>query len=232
MTDTRDLASLLATTSPTASTGVSTPTELGFHQGRVLDWDAAAGTNRVEVGGNVMVNLAGIVSSDNLVLHSGDLIGILRFRSTYFILGRISARPAFSGFVIPVPMTSSFESNRVSGTAGSVQQQLRLDASQLFGSDKQIYEGRLCASSGRVRIDGVWGNLSGTQSVTYNLKVGGATVGTWVTTNQLLVGPPPNLATFDVSNRVGQPFVKIEITAQSTVNNADQIACHLLGLYQ
>lgn len=231
MTDPRDLASLLATTSPTASTGVAMPTELGFHQARVLDWDAAAGTNRVEVGGKVLVNVAGIVSSDNLVLHAGDLIGILRFRSTYFILGRISTRPAFSGFVIPVPMTPSFESNRVSGTAGSAQQTLRLDASQLI-TEKQLYEGRLCASSGRVRIDGIWGNLSGTQSVTYNLKVGGSTVGTWVTTNQLLVGPPPNLATFDVSNRVGQPFVKIEITAQSSVNNADQIACHLLGLYQ
>jgi hypothetical protein len=232
VTNVEDLATLIESSSPFASNGTTRVPELGFHQGRVLDWDAAAGTNRVEVATTVMVNLPGIVSSDNLVLHPGDLVGILRFRSTYFILGRISARPAFSGFVIPVPMTPSFESNRVSGTAGTVQQQLRLNASQLFGSEKQIYEGRLCASSGRIRVDGIWGNLSGTQSVTYNLKVGGSTVGTWVTTNQLLVGPPPNLATFDVSNRVGQPFVKIEITAQSTVNNADQIACHLLGLYQ
>lgn len=226
-----DLAKLVEVSSVTASAGTAREPELGFHQGQVLDWDAAAGTNRVAVAGTILVNLPGIVSSDNLVLHPTDLVGILRFRSTYFLLGRISARPAFSGFVIPVPMTPSFESNRTSGTAGTATTQLRLDASVLF-TEKQIYEGRLCASSGRVRVDGVWGTLSGAQTITYRLKVAGSTVGTWTTVNQLVVGPSPDAATFNVSNVVGQPFVKIEITAQSSVNNADQIACHLLGLYQ
>lgn len=229
--DVVDLAKLLAATSTTASSGLAQQPEFGFHQGTVAAWDASTGTNQVAIAGSIIVDVPGIVSSDNLVLHVGDVVILLRYRSTYFILGRVSVRPAFAGFIVPVPMTQGFESNRVSGTAGAANQQLRLDASQIF-AESTIWEGRLCASSGRIRVDGIWGNLSGTQAVVYRMKVGGSMVGSWITSNGLTVGPISNFGTFDVSSRVGQQFVKIEITAQSTVNNADQIACHLLGLYQ
>lgn len=232
--DTRSaIAEALTTSNVLAASGLNVPPELGFHQGRVIEWNAATGTNRIAISGNEFVDIPGIISSDNLVLHSGDLVAILRYHSTYFIIGRISVQPAFSGFVIPVPMFAAFESTRISGTVGNAATQMRLNASVLFGTDRQIWEGRLCASSGQVRVDGIWGNLSGTQAVTYKLKVNGVTIGQWTTANGLTVGPsPPSLATFSVSNVVGQPFTRIEITAQSTVNNGDQIACHLLGIYQ
>jgi hypothetical protein len=214
------------------TSGFQTPPELGFHQGVVISWDAATGTNRISVSGTEMINVPGVVNSDSLVLHAGDRIAIIRYLSTYFIIGRVSTRPSFSGFLIPVPMTPTFESVRISGTAGAAQNQLRLNASSVFGGDTQIWEGRLCSSSGRVRVDGVWGTLSGGQTLTYKLKVDGVTVGTWVTFSQLIVGPLPEFATFDVSNKIGRQFVRIEITVQSSVNNTDLVACQLLGLYQ
>lgn len=90
MTDPRDLASLLATTSPTASTGVGTPTELGFHQGTVLEWNSITHASVINVAGSLIKDMGIVVTGESLLLLPGDTVGIIRFRSTYFLLGRIA----------------------------------------------------------------------------------------------------------------------------------------------
>lgn len=225
----RDVTTLLAAAAAAARGG----NQVSFRKGVVRSWDAAAGTNVIEVGGAEVPDVPTLLSGDSLVLQPGDVVGLLRTHTSYFVVGRVASPGGFAGFVVPVPLTPSFESVRLSGTAGAASTQLRLPASALFGVETQIYEGRLCASSGRVRFDGVWGTLSGSQVITYRCRVGGTLVGTWTTPAVgPLAGPAPELATFNVADRIGQPFVKIELTAQSSVNNGDLVACHLLGAYQ
>lgn len=87
-----DLAELLARggTDPRSSASdLRGEPELGFHQGRVVDWDQVTGTNRVEVAGTILADLPALNISDMVIVGPGDLVGILRFRSTFFILGRI-----------------------------------------------------------------------------------------------------------------------------------------------
>lgn len=230
MTAQRNLAQLFAATSPYTSSGLANQPELGFHQGVITLWSPSTGTNAVSIAGSVITDVHILVTGDSMVLSVGDKVGILRFRSMYFILGRITDPGGFAGFLVPVPMFQMFESVRGSGTASAISQ-LRVSASTIF-TERGIWEGRLCASSPQLRVEGIWGNLSGTQSVTYRIYVGGTLIGSWTTINQLLVGPIDSAGTFNIADRIGQPFVKIEITAQSSVNNADLIACHLLGMYQ
>lgn len=230
MSASRDLAKLLTAASPFTSTGTAQQAELSFRQGIISAWDAAAGTNTVHVGGTNIHNVAVLVTGDSLVLGVGDLVGLLRFKQTYFILGRITEPSGFSNFLIPVPMYPMFESTRTSGTASNINT-LRVSASTIF-TEQSIWQGRLSASSPFVRVSGIWGNLTGTQAVTYRLYVNAVLIGSFTTSGGLVVGPTDSLATFSIANFVGQPFNSILMTAQSTVSNADLIACHLLGMYQ
>ena len=62
--------------------------EVGFRQGVVEVWNPAGNTNIVNVGGTLIPDVLylGIVDSS---IGVGSVIGLLRYRSTYFILGRI-----------------------------------------------------------------------------------------------------------------------------------------------
>lgn len=72
---------------------------LQFHQGTVLEWDAIAGTNKIDVLGVEMDDLPSLIGSEVGLIRPDDRVGLLRFQSTYFVLGRIefpgSAQRAF-----------------------------------------------------------------------------------------------------------------------------------------
>lgn len=61
-----------------------------FHKGRVLAWDAIAGTNTVRVLGADMPNLPVVPNVDVGVLRRDDDVAVLRVRNTYYVLGRLT----------------------------------------------------------------------------------------------------------------------------------------------
>jgi hypothetical protein len=88
----------LATTSPLAAlltaagAGGSQPlAELGFHQGTVVEWDPLTGTNVIEVLGAPIEDVPVLTTGDNVLLTVGNQVAVLRYRSKYFVLGRITA---------------------------------------------------------------------------------------------------------------------------------------------
>jgi hypothetical protein len=76
-----DLAPYMA--SPTA------PTD-GYHQGVVEAWDSIAGTNRVSIAGQAIDNLPVVTTSDSIMLAPGDVVIVLKFQFSFFILGRVA----------------------------------------------------------------------------------------------------------------------------------------------
>lgn len=68
--------------------------DMGFRQGVVLAWDPQLGTNTIDVGGTQLDNLPTLAAS-TISLAVGDVVGLIRFKSTYFIAGRIA--PAGGG---------------------------------------------------------------------------------------------------------------------------------------
>lgn len=68
--------------------------EVGFGQGVLLSWDSTSGSNTVQLGGATLTDLP-MLAASTIQLAAGDVVGLLRVRSQYFILGRIS--PAGGG---------------------------------------------------------------------------------------------------------------------------------------
>lgn len=91
--------------------------ELGFHQGIVVSWNNNTGANTIKISGSNFSNLPILNTSEASSLNSGDLLGVLRYRHQYFILGRIAipgslvfgasaiafsaAHSSLSNFVVP-----------------------------------------------------------------------------------------------------------------------------------
>lgn len=65
--------------------------DVGFRQGIITAFDAEAGTNTVVVGGTELHDLQVLSASGTIFLYPGDIVGIYRFQSTYFIMGRIAS---------------------------------------------------------------------------------------------------------------------------------------------
>jgi hypothetical protein len=69
--------------------GRETQPPLAFHQGVVVAWDAIAGTNKVRVLGEDMDDLPSLIGSEVGLVRAGDVVGLIRFQNTMFVLGRI-----------------------------------------------------------------------------------------------------------------------------------------------
>lgn len=63
--------------------------DVGFAQGTVVSWDEATGSNVVNVKGTNLVNLPALNIGEFAILQESDVVGLLRFKTSYFILGRI-----------------------------------------------------------------------------------------------------------------------------------------------
>lgn len=66
------------------------PAEVGFHQGLIQTWDATTGENTVLVNGALVSDLPILNTGEAVALRAGHVVGLLRFQTTYFILGRIT----------------------------------------------------------------------------------------------------------------------------------------------
>lgn len=73
------------------SIATSSGDEIGFHTGLITSWDQLTGVNTVNVGGTDMANLSVLSPSTTIGLRAGMSVGVLRVRTRYFILGKISA---------------------------------------------------------------------------------------------------------------------------------------------
>lgn len=65
------------------------PPELGMRQGVVVEWDAADGSNVIDVGGELLTDLKMINLSDAPNVRVGDVVAVTRWQYTYFIIGRV-----------------------------------------------------------------------------------------------------------------------------------------------
>lgn len=65
--------------------------DIGFHTGQVVSWDESSGTNVVTVQGVALSNLKALQGGIGILYQAGDVVGIIRFQTTYFVLGKVAA---------------------------------------------------------------------------------------------------------------------------------------------
>jgi hypothetical protein len=209
-----DLAPMLAST-PAADTSLP---DFGWHQGEVLAWNSSNNTNKIRVAGSDLNNLPVLTSAGSVSLEPGTIVGILRFRSVLFVLGRVvSPGSALVQPQTPIQLFPQFISNGAVGTIG----QARVNAGVLA-----TWEGRVRPNSPYIEVDGVWGNVSGAGSTTYQLKLGGTKVGEWISTTLDVNRKGP----FDVRSYIGQDWLKIELAIVASTGTGEK-AIQPLGVY-
>lgn len=64
-------------------------TDIGYHQGVVVNWDPQTGDNVIDMAGTILNDLPMLNISEALTMKPGYVVALLRFKSTYFILGRV-----------------------------------------------------------------------------------------------------------------------------------------------
>lgn len=74
--------------------------DLGFHQGTVVAWDSNTNANTIAIGGGTVTNIPTLSTADSIMMSVGDNVALLRFKSTYFILGRVTPPGASNAFGI------------------------------------------------------------------------------------------------------------------------------------
>lgn len=192
---------------------------LGYRQGVVVTWDLTTGTNQVRVGDGVLNNLSVITQSDLLNLRAGDPVAIIKYNDSYAVLGKLRRAGSVGTPWTPVPMYALFNPLGAAGSIGY----WTVNAGTLA-----TWEGRIYATHhSTIEVDGVWGQASGSNTVTYELQLGGVPVGTWTTVTALDVGRkgPFNIAPFK-----DQQFLKVEVKITSSVGSGT-VANHILGCY-
>lgn len=64
--------------------------DIGYRSGTVTTWNVETGANTIVVRGTPMVDLPSLATSEILTTQVGDTVGLLKVKSQYFILGKIS----------------------------------------------------------------------------------------------------------------------------------------------
>lgn len=195
-----------------------TPPEqnLGYRQGVVVTWNPVTSTNQVRVADSVLSNLPIITQSDLVDIRPGDAVAILRYNDSYAILGKIKRVNSATPW-IPVPLYPQFAPLTPAGT----------------GSYATVPVGTLVTWEGRthithhteIEVDGIWGQASGSNTVTYELQLGGNTIGSWTVAGVFDVsrrGP------FNVMPYRDQPFIKLEVKITASTGSGT-VAIQVLG---
>lgn len=63
--------------------------ELGFHQGTIVTWDPQTGANTISMAGSILTDVPCLGSTELFTMQPGRIVGLLRVRSQYFVLGTI-----------------------------------------------------------------------------------------------------------------------------------------------
>lgn len=91
---TGDIAALLVQGFQQQATG---NTDLGWRTGVIESWDELTGLNSVNIAGSTFDNLRVLSTGAVQPLQPGDVVGIIRTGSQYFILGKVDAPGAGAG---------------------------------------------------------------------------------------------------------------------------------------
>ncbi len=190
---------------------------LDFHTGEIITWNSTTATNTVRVQGIILNNLPVLTSAGSVGLEAGVVVGLLKVRTQYFILGRVVNQN--TGLVnpqFPIVLYPQFENKRPADALGySYVSSTVVNAS---------WEGRIKVSFPYIAIDGVWGT-TGT-SATYQLLLAGNVVGQWTHTaiGAFTYGP------FDIRDYLGLDWVRVDVKFASAVGAGD-VALQVLGCY-
>lgn len=204
-----DLASLLA----------PPPQGFDYRQGRVVSWNLDTGANQVSIGGGILENLPVITQSDLVNIRPGDTVGIVKYNDSYAVLGKAKSGRSPGTPWTPVPLYPQFTPLGGAGSTGYASVNVGTLAS---------WEGRIYATHhSRIQVDGVWGQASGSNTVTYQLQLGGVSVGSWTTVTTLDVG---RKGPFDITPYRDQQFLKIEVKITSSVGSGT-VALQVLGCF-
>ena len=211
-----DLAPMLAST-PAADTSLP---DFGFHQGLVLAWNSTNGTNRIRVAGSDLNNLPVLSSAGSVSLEPGTVVGILRYHSVYFVLGRVVS-PG-SGLAQPqqaVVLYPQFAPvHPTAGTSGY---------HTVSAGTLTAWEGRARPTQPYIEIDGIWGVATGTGSVTYEVWLNSQKYGSKTYTT----GPHvERIGPFDIRDRIGQDWLRVQIIITAS-SGTGEIAFGVLGAY-
>lgn len=177
--------------------------DLEFHQGIVLEWNTDEGTNVIRALGKDLVNLPMLTSAPITAMGPGATVGLLRYKTTFFVIGTVvtSANPLAMPYT-PVVMYPWFTSL---GTVGNGEMP-RLTV----GSPAQ-WVGVTRIIQPFIWVKGHWGPFSGTNTTTYELRIGLDTIASWTASvaDPNLKGP---FAIPDI-NYIGYTDVSIAATA-------------------
>lgn len=202
--------------------------DLRFHQGLVLTWDSNTGANTVSIAGTAVPNVQVLTSAGMVSLAPGDPVMVLRYKSKYFIVGRVVG--VGSGLVQPMWPIAVYPAFIPVGSPGT-----HINYYTVNVGVTTYWEGRARMSHPKIEVDGLWGNASGVGTNVYQLQVDNTVVGQWTTTGGLVVGHGSVLAGlsaggFDVSSYLGRDWVGIKVVLAAN-GSSGQVAFQPLGVF-
>lgn len=201
------------------SAALDMPT-IDFHTGQIIDWNSSDNTNRILVLGTVMENLPILTAANTSGLVIGAAVGILRVKTQYFVIGRIVNQD--SGLVNPqftIPLYPQFIR---AGAANDV-----IYSYVLSSTNDPYWEGRFRASFPYIEIDGIWGPAGVGNTATFELQIGGQTVGSWTESTVVNDRRGP----FDVRNWASFDWVVIKVVMTSNTGALTNVAFQVLACY-
>jgi hypothetical protein len=202
--------------------------DLRFHQGLVLAWNSTTGANTIRIAGSDIPNVPVLTSAGLVSLAVGDPVMVLRYKSKYFIVGRVAG--VDSGLVQPQWPIVVYPAFVPVGAPGT-----NVNAFSVNSGVTTYWEGRARISHPKIEVDGVWGNASGVGTNVYQLIVDNVVVGQWTTTGGLVVNHGSVLAGlttggFDVSNYLGRDWIGIKVVLSSN-GSTGQVLFQVLGVF-
>lgn len=75
------------------TTLVKADDEIGFRSGKVTAWNITNGENTIVIAGTAIQNVPMLSRGEALAIQVGDVVGILRVKSQYFVMGQIQVNP-------------------------------------------------------------------------------------------------------------------------------------------
>lgn len=189
----------------------------GYRQGTVVAWNAITGSNQVRIGNSDLTNLPVITQSDLINIRSGDTVAVIKYNDSYAVLGKIKTSNPGTPWT-PVPLYAQFNPLGAAGGTGYWTVNVGILAS---------WEGRIYATHhSSIEVDGVWGQSSGANTVTYQLQLGGSVVGSWTTTTLEVSRKGP----YNITPYRDQQFLKVEVKITSSTGTGT-VASQVLGCY-
>ncbi|NIH81683.1 hypothetical protein [Amycolatopsis viridis] len=83
---------------------------IGWHTGVIESWDDLTGLNSVRINGNIFSNLPLLASNNTVRIEEGEVVGIIRVGTQYFVLGAVRAAGRGAGLRLATARVGTSES--------------------------------------------------------------------------------------------------------------------------